>query len=69
MRGNAIELRDTSNGPRKSYLFFLTIKRLEIRLSGEEAVWLGKHCTFAVSGAHLMVLENLRDLSSHPRAY
>jgi hypothetical protein len=69
MRGNAIELRDISNGPRKSYLFFLTVTRPEISLSGEGAAWLVKHRTFAVSGAHLMVLENLRELSSHPRAY
>jgi len=61
MRGNATELRDTSNGPRKSFLFFLTVTHPEISLSGEGVAWLGKHHVFVVSGAHLMVLENLRD--------
>ena len=69
MRGNANELRDTSNGPRKSYLFFLTFTHPEISLSGERVACLEKHHISVMSGAQLMVLENLRDISSHSRPY
>ncbi len=69
MCGNATELRDTSNTPGKSFLFFLTVTGLGIGLPGEEVEELGKHCIFVVSGALLMVRENLRKISSHPRSY
>ena len=69
MGGNANELRDTSDCPRKSYLFFLTAKHPEISLSGEGVSWLVEHRAFAMSGAPSMVLENLREISSHPRPY
>jgi hypothetical protein len=35
--GNVNELGDLSKSPGKSYLFFLTVKSLENRLTGEKA--------------------------------
>ena len=65
-RGNANELRDASEGPRKSYLFFFTVTRPESSLSGEGAAWLVKLGAFAGSGAHSMALENLREIYLTP---
>jgi len=45
MYGNISELRDVSMDPWKSYLFFLTHRGLEIRLSGDKAICEVKHFT------------------------
>ena len=43
--GNVNELEDVGKSSEKSYLFFLTIKHLGIRLTGEKVYLLGKHTT------------------------
>jgi hypothetical protein len=60
--GNINELGDTSWGPRKSFLFFLTSYNPESGLTGERVGCLVEHSIFAVSGAPQMVLENPREL-------
>src|SRR4029079_6650460 len=59
--GNATELGDDSRRPRKSFLFFLTSYHPEIGLTSDRVKCWVKHCTFAVSGALLMFLENPRE--------
>ena len=59
--GNVSELEDIGKSPEKSYLFFLTIQHLEIRLPGAKVYELGKHITFDVFGALLTIRENSRE--------
>jgi hypothetical protein len=61
LNGNVTELGDISRSPGKSSLFFLTVYHPGIGLTGERVQWLGKHNTFVVSGALLMILENPRE--------
>ena len=50
--GNVNELEDTGKSPEKSYLFFLTVRDLEIRLTGDKVSGLGKHIYFWVCSEH-----------------
>ena len=47
--GNVSELEDIGKSPEKSYLFFLTVRHLEIRLPGAKVYELGKHITLVCS--------------------
>ena len=59
--GNVSELRDVSGSPGKSFLFFLTVYRLESGLPGAKAQRLVEHSPLGVSGALPTTLENLRE--------
>jgi hypothetical protein len=59
--GNVNELGNASGSPGKSYLFFLTVGRPEIRLTGDRAERLVEHRSSAVSGALSMARENPRE--------
>ncbi len=61
MYGNISELGDAGKKPGKSYLFFLTACRPGIRLTGDRALWSGKHLMSEVSGAFLTARENPRE--------
>ena len=56
------ELGDVDKNPGKSSLFFLTIVRLGISLTGDQAMQFRQSMSiFDVSGAFLMTLENPRE--------
>ncbi len=60
--GNATELGDASESPRKSFLFFLTTCILPgISLTGDREIMVGRAPLFEVSGVLLMALEKPRE--------
>ena len=59
--GNVNELGDIGRSSGKSYLFFLTVDRPGISLTGDRAQRLEEQGNFALSGALLTVLENPRE--------
>ena len=56
--GNVNELGDIGRSSGKSYLFFLTVERPGISLTGDRAQRLEEQVTFDLSGALLTALEN-----------
>jgi hypothetical protein len=59
--GNVNELGDASSDPGKSFLFFLTNYRPEIRSTGDRVQCWVKHHASVMSGAFETVLENPRE--------
>ena len=60
-RGNASERGDGGGSPRQSYLFFLTVHRPGIGLSGDRVQWLEEPGASAGSGVLPTPLENPRE--------
>jgi hypothetical protein len=60
-RGNAIERGDGGGSPGQSYLFFLTVRRPGIGLSGDRVQWPEELGAYAESGVLPTPLENPRE--------
>ena len=60
-RGNAIERGDGGGSPGQSYLFFLTVRRPGIGLSGDRVQWPEELGASAESGVLSTPLENPRE--------